>query len=86
MAPTHHHDDAPSEDRPPTGHHPELRIQDGPAADEESALDPMLDEYTEVSRGARTAGDSGDSSQQPVDDPGARIAQGESSDERHHTG
>lgn len=86
MAPAHHHDGAPPEDRPPTGHRPEQRIQDGPAADEEAALDPMLDEYTEVSRIARPAGSSADSSPQPVDDPGAGITQDESSDEGHHTG
>lgn len=86
MTSTHHHDGAPLEDRPPTGHRPERRMQGGHAAAEDSALDPMLDEYTEVSQVAHPAGSSADSSPQPVDDPGAGIAQGESSDERHHTG
>ncbi|GGG70008.1 hypothetical protein GCM10011374_38160 [Kocuria dechangensis] len=82
MSPTDHHGGSPPEDRPPT----EQPIQDGPAASEDSALDPMLDEYTEVSRLARPAGSSVESSPQTVEDNSAEIARGEPSDEGHHTG
>jgi hypothetical protein len=86
MSPTDHHDGAPPEERPPTGRRLEQQIPDGPAAAEGSALDPMLDEYTEVSRLARPAGSSRESSPQTVDDNGAEIARSEPSDEGHHTG
>ncbi|GGG68963.1 hypothetical protein GCM10011374_36740 [Kocuria dechangensis] len=86
MSPTDHHDGAPPEDRPPTGLRPEQPIQEGPAAAEDSALDPMLDEYTEVSRVVRPAGSSVEFSPQTGDDNGAEIARGEPSDEGHHTG
>lgn len=86
MSPTDDHGGSPLEDRPRTEHHSEQPVQDGPAAAEDSALDPMLDEYTEVSRLARPAGTSVESSPQTIEDNGAEITRGEPSDEGHHTG